>query len=235
MSKKPTITPRAPLVEKMPVWEYLGYRPWTMTREHDDEVIFLSGITRLSDMPQAMKNLFGNNQRYLNGLCRQNARAKEAQAFEELEDAYYSGDFFRGPEDWDWILLEERFPPEIRTWKQEIRRRFDGGQGLSDRKRQLIQSIVEPIWEDAKFTFGRVQDLCEEIQQGTSNGYSRTGHLLHRGLLLRIKQSIDTGLADETDDPGCTRDTVHFILSQTMAKEKQLWQELSTVIENAPD
>ncbi len=99
MSKKPTITPRAPLVEKMPVWEYLGYRPWTMAREHDDEVIFLSGITRLSDMPQAIKDLFGNNQRYLNGLCRQNTQAQKARALEELEDAYHNGEFLRDPYD----------------------------------------------------------------------------------------------------------------------------------------
>ncbi len=96
---KLTITPSDELITEMPVWMYLGYRPWTRVREHDDEVIFLSKITRLSDMPQAMKNLFGNNQRYLNGLCRQNAQAQETGALEELEEAYYNGEFLRDPYD----------------------------------------------------------------------------------------------------------------------------------------
>lgn len=154
MSKKPTI-PRAPLVEKMPVWEYLGYRPWTMAREHDDEVIFLSRITRLSDMPQAIKDLFGNNQRYLNGLCRQNTQAQEARALEELEDAYYSGEFLRDPSD------EIRDGPMNAEWAGE---EYDHHWKIGTLQELQDTELPQIVKRRQIFEIGRARDLLQETR-----------------------------------------------------------------------
>ncbi len=193
------------LITGMPITEYLRYHPWS------------DALTEKKISQMCLE------------LLELETRLKDYCAFCALDDAYYNEEFLRSPQYWDWVLPEERYPPEIRDWKRKHRMRFDGGQGLSDRKRSLIQSIVEPIWEDAKYTFGRAKDLLEEVRQGIAmkgNVIQTRNFMMHRDFLLRTIRAIDSGLSAETDAPQYTKAAIVSLLTPMMREQDRLYQDL---------
>lgn len=108
--------------------------------------------------------------------------------------------------------------------------RFDGGQGLSDKKRELIRSIVQPIWEDAKYTLGRARDLLEEVRRGITTEEDVTlrtrNFKIHRDFLLRIKSAINNGLSAENDAAKYTRCAILNIIDPVLEEQRQSYQDL---------
>lgn len=214
MSKKnrrSRVTPQAPLITDMDALSYIRYRPWA-----DAETL---------DRAFEMETLRWKEYRLALDIYNRERRDQHY----DLDTSYFNEEFKRTPWDWDWLYQEERYPPEIRDWKRKHRMRFDGGQGLSDRKRSLIQSIVEPIWEDAKYTFGRAKDLLEEVRQGIAmkgNVIQTRNFMMHRDFLLRTIRAIDSGLSAETDAPQYTKAAIVSLLTPMMREQDRLYQDL---------
>jgi hypothetical protein len=202
----------APLIAKMDVIGYIRYRPHSK---------------------HAMIGMILDKERLR--IERQSVREAQRQRSDELMKlgyAYDDGEFLRSPEDWEWVLPEERFPPEIRDWKQECRRHLDGGQGLSEKKRELIRSIIRPIWEDAKFTYGRARDLLEEIRDGCPNAYDiEQARSILRDFFNRVSKSCHDRLIQETDAPAYTEYALRLILEPTFAEGQQLYKDIWNAIE----
>ncbi len=217
MSKKnrrSRVTPQAPLITDMDALSYIRYRPWA-DAETLDRAFEMEEIDWI-----CLIQYFPSN----NGFLRETFVWSCV-----LERQYFDKEFLRSPQCWDWVPPEERYPPEIRDWKREHRMRFDGGQGLSDRKRELIQNIVQPIWEDARYTFGRSKDLLEEVQRGITiegNVIQTRNFMMHRDFLLRIIRAIDSGLSAETDMPQHIRAAIVSLLTPMMREQDRLYQNL---------
>lgn len=141
---------------------------------------------------------------------------KERNHLESLEEAYYSrsGEFLRSPADWDYCYPED--------------------DDLSERKHRLIQSIVRPIREDARYTLGRAKDLLEEVRRITTEEdfTLRTRNFeIHRDFLLRTKIAIDHGLSAENDKVKYTRYAILDILAPVLDEEMQIYQDLLKALE----
>lgn len=109
--------------------------------------------------------------------------------------------------------------------------RFDGGQRLSDKKRELVRSIVQPIWEDAKYTLGRARDLLEEVRRGIAIEENialqmRRNFEIHRDFLLRTTIAIDNGLSAENDKVEYTRCAILNIIDPVLEEQRQSYQDL---------
>ena len=109
--------------------------------------------------------------------------------------------------------------------------RFDGGQRLSDKKRELVRSIVQPIWEDAKYTLGRARDLLEEVRRGIAIEENialqmRRNFEIHRDFLLRTTIAINNGLSAENDAAKYTRCAILNIIDPVLEEQRQSYQDL---------
>ncbi len=216
MSKKAhksRVTPQAPLITDMDILSYIQYHPWAdaETEAHAFEM----ETTLLREYRRAL--LIYNRE--------------ERNQHHDLNTAYFNEEFERAPCDWDWPHRKERYPPEIRDWKREHRMRFDGGQRLSDKKRELVRSIVQPIWEDAKYTLGRARDLLEEVRRGIAIEENialqmRRNFEIHRDFLLRTTIAIDNGLSAENDKVEYTRCAILNIIDPVLEEQRQSYQDL---------